>query len=98
MKYIVIRRTWRTFVQECPIIFPEEFTHPQMFEAIKGGIEDMEDAVIVSAGFVDIMTMLNCHGVSGGLKLASRGSVDSSRIREYINDRGVVGFDHEAQA
>lgn len=98
MKYIVIRRTWRSFIQECPVIFPEEFTHPEMFEAIRKGVEDMEDAELVSAGFLDIMTALNCYGMSGGLKSASRGAADTNLIREYINDRGVVGWQTEGHA
>ncbi len=91
MKYIVLKRTWHHFTQECPIIFPEEFTHPEVFYAITEGIADMKDVALVSAGFINILNEPHCFGVSGGLNnLASRGTVDSYRIREYINDRGIV--------
>ncbi len=98
MKYIMLKRTWNSLVQELPIIFPEELPHNEVFDSIKAGVRCMENAELVSAGFVHILDTPHCFGVSDSLCSESRRSVDSNRIREYINNHGVVDSSHDAQA
>lgn len=93
MKYILLRRTWHSFIQEVPIIFPVEFNHKEVFDSVKQGVQGLEDAVLVSAGFLNILDAPHCFGLSDTLHSSSRGSVDSNTIRNYINNRGIVDWD-----
>ena len=97
MKYIMLKRPWNSSVQELPIIFPEELPHNEVFDSIKAGVGALEDAELVSAGFVHILDTPHCFGVSDSLFSESRRSVDSNRIREYINNHGVLDKSHDAK-
>jgi hypothetical protein len=89
MKYIVFRRTWHSFIQECPVIFPSELNHEEVFHALKD-VDGMEDAALVSAGFLDLLHAPHCFGNSDTLHATSRGSVDANMIKDYINNRGII--------
>lgn len=92
MKYIVLKRNWHSlFVQELPIIFPEELNHKQIFDSVKN-VEGMADALVVSGGFLHILNPPICFGNSDSLLTTSRGAVDAELIRHYINNRGVLDF------
>ena len=92
MKYIVLKRTWYSFIQEIPIIFPVELNHKNIFDAVKD-VDGMEDAVLVSAGFLNILHAPHCFGNSDTLHTTSRGVIDSNIIRNFINNRGVLDED-----
>ena len=66
MKYIVFKRTWYSFIQEVPIIFPIELNHREVFESVKN-VDGMEDAVLVSAGFLNLLQAPHCFGNSDSL-------------------------------
>jgi len=89
MKYIVFKRTWHSFIQEVPIIFPSELNHEEVFHSLKG-VDGMEDAVLVSAGFLDLLYAPHCFGNSDTLHMTSRGLADANMIKNYINNRGII--------
>ncbi len=89
MKYIVFKRTWHSFIQELPIIFPIELNHKEVFDSVKN-VDGMEGAVLVSAGFLNLLHAPHCFGNSDSLRTKSRGPIDADMIRNYINNRGIV--------
>jgi len=89
VKYIVLKRTWHSFIQEVPIIFPGDLNHNEVFDSIKG-LVGMEDAMLVSAGFLTILDAPYCFGNSDTLHAVSRGPVDADMIKNFINNHGIV--------
>lgn len=89
MKYIVFKRTWYSLMQELPIIFPIELNHKQIFDSVKT-VDGMEGAVLVSAGFLNIMHAPHCFGNSDSLHVTSRRSIDANMIKNYVNNRGLL--------
>lgn len=89
MKYIVLKRTWHSYQQEVPIIFPMELNHKEVFDSIKN-VDGMKNAVLVSAGFLNIMEAPHCFGNSDALSSTSRGQIDANMIRNYVNNHGML--------
>jgi hypothetical protein len=89
MKYLVLRRTWCAYTQEVPIIFPKDLMHSQVFDSVKS-VVGMEDAEVISAGFLHMLNAPYCYGNSDTLRATSRGAIDAAMIKDFINSRGIL--------
>lgn len=88
MKYICFRKPISDGVfRDIPIIFPECLVHSLMAEALLDS-EELADAVIISAGFVDI-DCERTYGKSESLNVESRKS-DRLLIDTYQYLHGIV--------
>ena len=93
MKYVVIRRTLGTVVQEFPVIFPDDLPHRDVAEAIGFVVSRLppKDTVVngpVSAGQVIFEKAPHCYGWSAGLTLDSR-PTDSTLIFTMDSTNGI---------
>lgn len=76
MKYIVLR----TPSGEMPLLFPREVMHSYVAERFA-------PLEVVAAGFVHAAQgRVECHGVSIGLKIASRPQTDSELVARALAD------------
>lgn len=76
MKYVVFRIPGETISQEVPVIFPDQFVHSLMAEALQQAIvahlPEGGNVEVVSAGDIRIRNAI-CSGKSSTLQLRSRG-------------------------
>ena len=90
MKYIVIRTNDRGIIREFPIIFPNDFIHKDVADAVRL-FPPCRRGVVVAAGELSSMEIDSaCHGRSTTLHATSRERTDDKLIRNHDYFHGIV--------